>query len=81
MGLHNTFVLLAFVVLGLGGVFGIPAPIVLPAFLSLPLGLVQIITMRRIADGAKPNWLMLTMNAIATFGLTVYLLAYAFWTR
>ena len=37
MGLHNTFILLAFVVLGLGGVFGIPRPIVLPALMvSIP---------------------------------------------
>lgn len=81
MLLHNTFVLLAFVVLGLAGVTGLPLGIGLPAFIPLPLGLLQIWYMRRIAQGAPPNWRALTLNAMALVGIMTYLFIFAFWSR
>lgn len=81
MGLHNVLVLTAFFLLGLAMLFGLPLSIALPAFLPLPLALLQIWQMRRIAAGAAPNWTALTLNALALFASTAYLLAFAFWTR
>ncbi len=81
MNLHNLLVLSAFFLLGLAVAYGLPLPIALPAFLLLPLGLLQIWQMSRVAEGSKPNWQALTLVPMAVFGSMVYLLAYAFWTR
>jgi len=81
MGLHNLLVLFAFFILGLAAVFGLPLAIVLPAYIPLPLGLLQIWQMRRIAAGVKPNWTTLTLTALVLFASEVYLLTFAFWTR
>lgn len=81
MLLHNMFILISFVLLGLAGLFGLPPAIALPAFIPLPLGLLQIWTMRRIAQGAKPNWLTLPLNSVVLFAAVSYLLTFAFWIR
>jgi len=81
MALHNLLIFTAFLLLGLAAVLGFPLAIVLPAFLPLPLGILQIWQMRKIADGAKPNWLGLTLTPVVIFGSMAYLLAFAFWTR
>jgi 1,4-dihydroxy-2-naphthoate octaprenyltransferase len=78
---HNICILIAFILFGLGALLGFPLPIVLPAFLTLPLGVFQIWMVNRIADGAKPNWTALTFTAVALYSLTAYLLAFTFWTR
>lgn len=78
---HNICILVAYLLLGLGALLGFPLPIVLPAFLTLPLGLFQIWMVNRIADGAKPNWSALTLTAVALYGVTAYLLAFTFWIR
>lgn len=79
--LHNICILIGFVLFGLGALTGFPLPIVLPAFLTLSLGLFQIWMVNRIIDGAKPNWTALTFTAVALYGVTAYLLTFAFWTR
>jgi 1,4-dihydroxy-2-naphthoate octaprenyltransferase len=81
MILHNILVLVGFLLLALALLAGLALALGWPAFLPLPLGLFQIWQMNRIADGAKPNWSVLTLTAAATFGITAYLLAFAFWTR
>jgi 1,4-dihydroxy-2-naphthoate octaprenyltransferase len=81
MQLHNILILVAYLLLGLAAILGLPPLIALPAFLTLPLGLYQIWQMRRLADGAKPNWTALTLNASMLFAITAYLLMFAFWTR
>lgn len=81
MALHNILILIAFLILGLAAVVGLPLAIVLPAYIPLPIGLLQIWQMRRIAAGVKPNWNTLTMTAVVLFASEVYLLAFAFWTR
>jgi 1,4-dihydroxy-2-naphthoate octaprenyltransferase len=81
MTLHNLLVLTAFLLLGIAIWSGLPVAIALPAFLPLPLGILQIWQMRRIAAGAKPNWTTLNLTAVVLFVSMVYLLAFAFWTR
>lgn len=81
MNLHNVLILSAFLLLGMAIWSGLPAAIALPAFLPLPLGMLQIWQMRRIAAGARPNWRSLTLTAVVLFASMAYLLAFAFWTR
>jgi 1,4-dihydroxy-2-naphthoate octaprenyltransferase len=79
--LNNLLILGAYLTLGLAVVFGLPFYIALPSLLTLPLGLLQIWQMRRIAEGARPNWTALTLTGIALFSIVAYLLTFAFWTR
>jgi 1,4-dihydroxy-2-naphthoate octaprenyltransferase len=81
MSIHNTFILFSFIILGAVSLFGLPSSISIPAFLPLPLGLLQIWQMRRISAGLKPNWTTLILNAIVLFSLMSYMLAFGFWTR
>jgi 1,4-dihydroxy-2-naphthoate octaprenyltransferase len=78
---HNILILAAYLLIGLAMLFGFPLPVALPALLSLPLGLFQIWYINRIAAGAKPHWNLLGVLAVLVFGVTVYLLAFSFWTR
>jgi len=79
MVLHNLLILTAFLLLALAAVFGLPWFIALPAFLPMPLGLLQIWQMRRIADGMKPNWTALTLNALALFAACAYMITFSYW--
>lgn len=81
MLLHNSLIFSAYILLGLAVTLGMPFFIALPAFFTLPLGLLQIWQMRRISEGAKPNWNALTLSAMALFAVTCYLLAFPYWTR
>lgn len=81
MNLHNILILIAYLLLALAAIYGLPLPIVLPAIFVLPLGALQIWQMRRIAAGAKPNWIAVTITPLAMFAITTYLLTFSFWTR
>jgi 1,4-dihydroxy-2-naphthoate octaprenyltransferase len=81
MLLHNLFLLCAYLVLGLGMIFGLPLAIAAPGFLTLPLGVIQLWRLRRIAEGGRPQYNALTFLSVAIFGITAYLLAFAFWIR
>jgi 1,4-dihydroxy-2-naphthoate octaprenyltransferase len=81
MVIHNFLILGSFVILGIAFVFGLPLRVGWPVFFVLPIGIFQIWMMNRIADGAKPNWNLLILVSVSTFGLTTYLLTFAFWTH
>jgi len=81
MVLHNVLILTAFLLLGLAATFRLPLAIVLPAFIPLPIGLLQIWQMRRISAGGKPNWTTMAFTAVVLFGSVTYLLAFTYWTR
>ncbi len=81
MLLHNILALSGFVLLGLAAVMGLPLPIALPTFFVLPVGLLQVWQMVRIEQGSRPNWILLTLAGVTSFGLTAYLLVFGFWTR
>jgi hypothetical protein len=51
------------------------------AFLTLPFAILQIILLRNISIGNKPNWTLLTSTALAVFGLTTYFITLTFWLR
>jgi len=78
---HHVLVLGAYILLGSALLFGLAWGLIWPAFLTLPFALLQIFWLRNISQGAKPVWTLLTVNALAVFGLTAYLLTFAFWLR
>ncbi|MBN2548946.1 MAG: prenyltransferase [Anaerolineales bacterium] len=79
MLMHNLLILSAFLLLGAASLFGYPSFAMWSGLLALPIGLVQIWQMRRVADGAKPNWNALTVIALTSFSLMVYLITFSFW--
>jgi 1,4-dihydroxy-2-naphthoate octaprenyltransferase len=81
MQIHNLLILAGFAILGIAFALGLPLIIGWPVVFVLPIGSYQIWMMNRIADGARPNWNILLLIATATFGLTAYILAFAFWTH
>jgi 1,4-dihydroxy-2-naphthoate octaprenyltransferase len=81
MLLHNLLIILSFIILGIAFIFGLPLNVAWPVILVFPFAVFQIWQMNRIADGVKPNWNLLVLSAISTFGLAAYILTYAFWTH
>ncbi len=81
MTLHNLSILLAFLLVGGFVLLKMPWSLAWPFFLALPLGILQIIQIQRIGDGNKPFWLLLRINAWATFLVAVYLFTITLWIR
>lgn len=81
MLLHNLAVLCAYLILVLAITFGLPWKIGAPALFTLPIGVLQIWNINRIAAGAKPQWKQLTTLAAGLFCITAYLLTFSFWIR
>jgi 1,4-dihydroxy-2-naphthoate octaprenyltransferase len=78
---HHGLVFGAYLLMAGALQFGLAWDLVWPAFLTFPFALLQILWLRNISLGAKPLWTLLTVNALAVFGLTTYLLTFAFWLR
>ena len=79
--LHHGLVLGAYVLLGSALLFGLAWGLIWPSLLTLPFAILQIFWLRNISNGARPIWNLLTVNALAVFGLTAYFLTFAFWLR
>jgi len=79
--IHHFLVLAAFLLFAAAPFLGIPWGLVWPVFLALPFAVIQIVWLQRIALGGRTLWKFFTGLALATFGLTVYLLALTFWIR
>ena len=79
--LHHMLLLAAYMLFVAAPLFGFPWRLLWPVFLTLPLAAYQIFMLRNIGLGVKPLWTILTANASAIFGLTVYLLSLTFWIR
>lgn len=79
--LHHIFVLFAYIFLLAMPAFNLTLNLLAPAFITFPFALYQIYQLRNIALGAKPNWTLLNVTALAVFGLTTYFLTLTFWLR
>jgi 1,4-dihydroxy-2-naphthoate octaprenyltransferase len=79
--LHHIFVLFAYIFFLAMPAFNLGVSLLAPAFLTLPFALYQIFQLRSIALGARPNWILLNVTALAVFGLTTYFLTLTFWIR
>jgi len=77
--LHHGLIVFAYILFAAALLFGFS--FLWPVFLSLPFALFQIILLRNISLGGKPNWLLLTSTALVVFVLTAYSLALTFWIR
>ena len=60
---------------------GIPLSLSWAPLLTFPIAIYQIIVLRNIELGMKPNWQILRINSLAMVGLTIYLLSFTFWIR
>lgn len=81
MRLHDMLIVIAFLLLALAVVFGMPLGIALPVFFVIPLGFFQIWYLSHIANGASPNWKALTILAVLLYGIPAYLLSFTIWMR
>lgn len=81
MHLHNLLILGAYFLFGISISLGFPLKIGVTAFFTLPIGIFQIWQMIRIAEGNKPNWILLKITSYALIFVTVYFIAYSFWIR
>jgi 1,4-dihydroxy-2-naphthoate octaprenyltransferase len=79
MTLHNLSILVAYLLIGAFTLIRVPWIVSWPILLSLPFGLLQVVQMLRISEGAKPNWWMLRLNAISTFAVMAYLTTMSLW--
>lgn len=77
--LHHSLIVFAYSIFALAPLLGFS--ILWPALLTLPFAILQIILLRHISLGGKPNWTLLTATALAVFGLTTYFLTLTFWLR
>jgi 1,4-dihydroxy-2-naphthoate octaprenyltransferase len=79
--IHHALLISAYFLFTLAPFLGISFQLLWPVFITLPFALFQTITLNSIASGNPPNWTLLTVNALAVFGLTAYLLNMIFWLR
>ncbi len=79
--LHNTLIISAYFLIGLASFWGLPRFVVVAGLLSLPVSLLLLWQIRRISQGAHPNWSALAINALAAFGCMAYFMTYAYWTH
>jgi 1,4-dihydroxy-2-naphthoate octaprenyltransferase len=79
--LHHLFVLVAYLLLAAAPIVGISLSLIWPVFLTMPFAFFQMLQLRNISLGAPTNWTLLSFTALATFGLTAYLLTLTFWLR
>lgn len=77
--LHHSLIVLAYVVFAMAPI--LEFTILWPAFLTLPFAVLQILLLRHISLGGKPNWTLLNVTALAVFGLTTYFLTLTIWIR
>jgi len=77
--LHHSLILFAYSIFAFAPFLGFI--FLWPAFLTLPFAVLQILLLRHISLGGKPNWTLLTSTALAVFVLTAYFLTLTFWLR
>jgi len=79
--LHHALVLGAYTIYAGAPLLGFSFRLLGPALLSMPFGVAQIMLLRGLAAGGRPLWKLLTTNAVALIGLTMYFLIMSFWMR
>ena len=79
--LHHSLILAAYLLFAAAPLSGFSFALLWPAFLTFPFAVFQIVHLRNIALGGRPNWTLLTSTALSVFGLTAYFLTLTFWLR
>ena len=78
---HHSLIVFAYGIFAAVPLLGYSFSLIWPAFLTLPFAILQIIHLRHISIGGKPNWIFLTTTALAVCGLTTYFITLTFWLR
>ncbi len=78
---HNGFLAAAYLLMAAMPFIGLPFGLAWPGLLTIPLAVFQVYQFRRIVDGQKPLWPLLTTTAVALFGLTAYFQTLTLWLR
>jgi 1,4-dihydroxy-2-naphthoate octaprenyltransferase len=78
---HHSLIVAAYVLFLASSILSFSFSLLWPAFLTLPFAIFQIVLLRAIALGNRPNWPLLTVTSLAVFGLTAYFLTLTFWLR
>jgi 1,4-dihydroxy-2-naphthoate octaprenyltransferase len=81
MNFHNLLIISAYLLLLIEMFLGLPKFVVVHAFISLPIAVLQIWQVIRIERGSKPNWSAVTLNALASFGAMAYFMIFAYYTH
>jgi len=81
MSLHNLCILISYLTIGMGALFGLPWTLTWPRLLTFPIGIFQAWQIWQIGNGAKPRWRLLRITAYATFAITAYLLVFTLWVK
>jgi len=81
MNLHHLSLIGAYLMVGVSAVLLLPWSLTWPMLLSLPIAVLQILQVQQIAAGAKPNWRLVDLTAIASFGITAYMITLTLWIR
>jgi 1,4-dihydroxy-2-naphthoate octaprenyltransferase len=77
--LHSLLIIMAYLLIGLAYIEGLPWRIVWPLLLTIVIAVLQVFLMNRIISGDKPVWVLLNISAAALFLLAAYLFTYSFW--
>lgn len=78
---HHSLIAFAYLMFVLVPLSGFAFSLIVPAFLTLPFAIFQILQLRAVGEGNPPNWRLLTSTALAVLGLTTYFLTLTFWLR
>lgn len=78
---HNIIMISAYIFFLAAPLVGIPLGLSWAPLLTFPIAIYQIIVLRNIELGLKPNWRILSVNALSMVGLATYLLSFTFWIR
>jgi 1,4-dihydroxy-2-naphthoate octaprenyltransferase len=79
--IHHALLICAYLAFILGFAFGIPANLVWPTLFTVPIAGVELIWLQRIIKGGKPNWPLYRLLVSSLLSITIYLIAFTFWTR
>jgi 1,4-dihydroxy-2-naphthoate octaprenyltransferase len=78
---HHGLIVAAYTLFFAATLLGFSLSLIWPVFLTLPFAIFQIIQLRAISLGNRPNWTLLAATALAVFGLSTYILTLTFWLR
>ncbi len=79
MKLHNFLIPLAYLLIALFGLVGLPWGFTWPQLLTIPIAIFEEIQMMNILNGGKPNWTVLELTAGSLIGVLGYLIVITLW--
>jgi len=78
---HNALILLTYLLFALSALLGFPWFLLWPVFLTIPIGILEILLMEQVRSGGKPLWRVMEIASLSTLFLPMILIGFAFWIR